>query len=125
MDVQGEDLETALAVDARSTPAVGEKVSGADALESDDSAPLDDAVRTYLAEIGKVPLLSEEQECAPGDDLRRGNLEMPRPLRALQARVRCMLLARDPSFIEESAAAWAPLLDLPSAELVTLFARLL
>src|SRR5919202_5955001 len=94
---------------------------------SEDAAdvPIDDAVRTYLREIGRVPLLSEEQERALGDDLQRGNMEIMRALRSLHARIRDVLLQRDPTPVDEAAAAWAPLLGCDAGTLAASLRRLL
>jgi len=94
---------------------------------SEDAAdvPIDDAVRTYLREIGRVPLLSEQQERALGDDLHRGNMEIMRALRSLHARIRDVLLQRDPTPVDEAAAAWAPLLGCGAATVAASLRRLL
>ncbi len=89
------------------------------------NVPIDDAVRTYLREIGRVPLLSEAQERALGDALHGGNREVTRALRSLHARVRWILLRRDPTLVAAAAAAWAPLLDQEPAVLTALFNHLL
>ncbi len=88
-------------------------------------APIDDAVRTYLREIGRVPLLREDQERALGADLHRGNQEITRALRSLHARTRSLLLRREPTLVDETAAAWSPLLGLPPAALAATFRALL
>ena len=107
-------------------PAPAEKLAaGPDTIEVDDNAPIDDAVRTYLREIGRVSLLSEDQEHALGDDLHRGNSEIGRAVRSLHARIRQLLLQMDDTLVIEASEAWAPLLDQQPADLAALFRRLL
>src|SRR5690348_3002016 len=89
----------------------GEKwPQGLEAPEVETNVPIDDAVRTYLREIGRVPLLSEEQERALGNDLHQGNREIARAVRSLHARIRQLLVQREPALVDDAAAAWAPLL---------------
>jgi len=102
-----------------------EKWPAAGIEELESSIPSDDAVRTYLREIGRVPLLSEEQERALGDRLHQGNKETIRALRSLHARIRSLLLRQEPDLVDETAAAWAPLLGVAPAALAVCFRTLL
>src|SRR5438132_1186348 len=76
--------------------------------ESASAAPLDDSLQAYLLEIGRVALLTEEQERVLGEELRHGNIELGRALRSLHARIRWLLLRQDRSPVAEAAEAWAP-----------------
>jgi RNA polymerase primary sigma factor len=60
---------------------------GFGALTADLESTLDDPVRMYLREIGRVPLLSGPEEVALAKRMERGRLERQRPLREQNLRI--------------------------------------
>lgn len=124
MEAQQNNAGTARQADAAPEQTKNSSL-GADVTEIEDNIPVDDAVRTYLREIGRVSLLSEEQERALGVDLHQGNMARTNALRSLHARIRWLLLKRDTALIAEAAAAWAPLLGCDAPRLTALFRSLL
>ncbi|GAC1402458.1 MAG: hypothetical protein NVSMB65_19560 [Chloroflexota bacterium] len=103
-----------------------EQLRGSLSLNEDaNAAPLDDSLQAYLLEIGRVSLLTEEQERQLGAELRQGNVELARALRSLHARVRALVLRRDAGPMDEAAEVWAPLLGQPTTEVATAFRALL
>ncbi|MGZ3600359.1 MAG: RNA polymerase sigma factor RpoD [Ktedonobacterales bacterium] len=60
---------------------------GVNALTADLESTLDDPVRMYLREIGRVPLLSAAQEVVLAKRMERGRLERQKPLREQSLRI--------------------------------------
>ena len=60
---------------------------GVNALAADLESTLDDPVRMYLREIGRVPLLSAAEEVVLAKRMERGRLERQKPLREQSLRV--------------------------------------
>jgi RNA polymerase primary sigma factor len=62
---------------------------GVEAVAADLESSLDDPVRMYLREIGRVPLLSAAEEIALAKRMERGKIERQRPLFEQHMRVMC------------------------------------
>jgi RNA polymerase primary sigma factor len=60
---------------------------GFGAITADIESSLDDPVRMYLREIGRVPLLSAAEEVALAKRMERGRLERQRPIREQSLRI--------------------------------------
>jgi RNA polymerase primary sigma factor len=62
---------------------------GVEAVAADLDSNLDDPVRMYLREIGRVPLLSAAEEIALAKRIERGKIERQKPVAQQQFRVVC------------------------------------
>jgi RNA polymerase primary sigma factor len=65
----------------------GELRDGFNALAAELESSLDDPVRMYLREIGRVPLLSAEEEVVLAKRMERGKLERQKPAREQSLRI--------------------------------------
>src|SRR5581483_3417729 len=90
----------------------------ADDVALDEESGLDDPVRLYLREIGRVRLLKGREEIDYARAMRLGDEEVERAQRQLARDIKlAKLTAMECREIDRAARSWAKILELPEADL--------